>query len=149
MTRLADAHVVVTGGSLGIGLATAQACARRGARVSLIGRDAERLAEARRQLPEGTVTAAADVTDMAALEAAITQLVDARGPCDILVASAGRAEPGYFLDLDADVFARQVEVNYLGVVHAVRAVLPAMVARGRGHLVLVSSLAGLLGVLGY
>jgi 3-dehydrosphinganine reductase len=77
------------------------------------------------------------------------KLVDAQGPCDILIAAAGRAEPGYFLDFDADVFARQMELNYLGVVHAVRAVLPAMVARGHGHLVLLSSLAGLIGVFGY
>lgn len=149
MTRVAGAHVIVTGGSQGIGLATARACTQRGARVSIIGRDLEKLAQAERQLPGGTATVSADVTDTAALEAGIGELVDAQGPCDILVPAAGRAEPGYFLDLEADVFARQMELNYLGVLHAVRAVLPTMVERGRGHLVLLSSLSGLIGVFGY
>lgn len=149
MTRVAGAHVVITGGSQGIGLATAQACARRGARVSLIGRDPDRLVEAQRQLPAGTATVAADVTDRSALEAGIGELVAANGPCDILVAAAGRAEPGYFLDLEGDAFARQMQLNYLGVVHAVRAVLPSMAERRRGHLVVLSSLSGLLGVFGY
>lgn len=149
MTRVAGSHVIVTGGSQGIGLATAQACAQRGARVSVIGRDPERLAQAQRQLPRGTATASADVTDMAALEAGIGELFDAQGTCDILVAAAGRAEPGYFLDLATDVFARQMELNYLGALHAVRAVLPAMVDRGHGHVVLLSSLSGLIGVFGY
>lgn len=149
MTRIAGSHVVVTGGSQGIGLATAQACAQRGARVSLIARDPEGLAQAEQQLPGGCATASADVTDMAALEAGLGELVDAQGPCNILVAAAGRAEPGYFLDLEADVFARQMELNYFGVVNAVRAVLPAMVDRGHGHIVLLSSLSGLIGVFGY
>jgi 3-dehydrosphinganine reductase len=149
MTRLAGAHVVVTGGSQGIGLATARACAARGARVSIIGRDRTKLAEAAQQLPERTGTVSADVTDPVALEAGMGELVGARGPCDVLIAAAGRAEPGYFLDLEADAFARQMELNYLGVLHAVRAVLPAMVARRRGHLVLVSSMSGLIGVFGY
>lgn len=149
MTRIAGSHVVVTGGSQGIGLATARACQQRGARVSIIGRDPEKLARAVRQLPGATATVSADVTDAAALEAGVGELVDAQGPCDILVAAAGRAEPGYFLDLEADVFARQMELNYLGVLRAVRAVLPTMVDRGHGHLVLLSSLSGLMGVFGY
>lgn len=60
MTRVAGSHVVVTGGSQRIGLATAQACAQRGARVSIIGRDPEKLAQAERQPPEGTATASAE-----------------------------------------------------------------------------------------
>jgi len=149
MTRISGAHVVVTGGSQGIGLATAAACARRGARVSILARDPDRLAEAADVLPDGVATASADVTDAAALTVAIGDLAAIHGPCDILVASAGRAEPGYFLDLPPDVYARQMQVNYLGALHAVHAVLPAMVERGRGHLVLLSSVAGLIGVFGY
>jgi 3-dehydrosphinganine reductase len=149
MTRIAGAHVVVTGGSQGIGLATADACARRGARVSILARDPQRLAEARDRLSDGATTVSADVTDAAALTTAMDDLAAVHGPCDILVTSAGRAEPGYFLDLDVDTFRRQMEVNYLGALHAVRAVLPSMVDRGRGHLVLLSSVAGLVGVFGY
>lgn len=149
MTRIAGSHVIVTGGSQGIGHATALACMQRGARVSIIARDPKRLAQAALQLPAETATASADVMDSAALQAAIGELVRAQGPCDIMVAAAGRAEPGHFLDLDADVFARQMELNYLGVLNAVRSVLPAMVDRGHGHLVLLSSLSGLVGVFGY
>lgn len=149
MTRIAGAHVIVTGGSQGIGLATADACARRGARVSILARDPGRLAQARNALPDGAATASADVTDPTALNAAVDDLVAVHGPCDILVASAGRAEPGYFLNLGPEVFRRQMEVNYLGALHAVQAVLPSMLDRGRGHLVLLSSVAGLIGVFGY
>lgn len=149
MTRVAGSHVIITGGSQGIGYATARACWERGARVSIIGRDHVKLAQTKRQMPGVIGTASADVTDASALEAAIAELVDAQGPCDIVIAAAGRAEPGYFLNLDADVFARQMDLNYLGVLYAVRAVLPAMVERGHGHLALVSSLSGLIGVFGY
>ena len=148
MTRIAGSHVVVTGGSLGIGLATARACSERGARVSVIGRDHGRLAAAQRQLGEHARIAAADVTDPEALGAAIAGLVEVHGPCDVLVAAAGRAEPGYLLDLEADVFRRQMELNYFGTLHAVRAVLPRMLEQARGHVVLLSSVSGLLGVFG-
>lgn len=149
MTRIAGSHVVVTGGSLGIGLATAQACVERGARVSVIGRDRARLAAAQRQLGHDAAVAAADVTDPQALNAAFADVAELHGPCDVLVAAAGQAEPGYFLDLEPEVFRRQMELNYFGTLHAVRAVLPAMVERKRGHVVLLSSVSGLIGVFGY
>lgn len=149
MTRIADAHVVVTGGSLGIGLATAQACVRRGARVSIVSRDQDRLEAAQRTLRDDAAIASADVTDPDALDTAVAGLVDLHGPCDVLVAAAGMAEPGYFLELEPEVFRRQMELNYFGTLNAVRAVLPAMVERKRGHVVLLSSVSGLLGVFGY
>ena len=67
----------------------------------------------------------------------------------MLVACAGSAHPGYFEQLDDAVFREQMEVDYFGTLHAVRAVVPSMMTRGRGHLVLVSSTAGLIGVFGY
>lgn len=149
MTRIAGSHVVVTGGSSGIGLAAARACAEQGARVSIIGRDRDRLAASQRQLGQEVAVASADVTDPDALEAAFADLAEIQGPCDILVASAGQAQPGYFLEIEPEVFRRQMELNYFGVLHAVRAVLPTMVERARGHLVLVSSFSGLIGVFGY
>ncbi|CAN5545149.1 SDR family oxidoreductase [soil metagenome] len=149
MTRIAGSHVVVTGGSLGIGLAAAQACAERGARVSIIGRDRERLAAAQRQLGEEAAVASADVTDPEALDMAFADVAEIHGSCDILVAAAGQAEPGYSLDLGTDVFRRQMELNYFGTLHAVRAALPSMVEQARGHVVLLSSVSGLIGVFGY
>ncbi|HOT81168.1 MAG TPA: SDR family NAD(P)-dependent oxidoreductase, partial [Microthrixaceae bacterium] len=149
MTKLAGAHVIVTGGSEGIGLATAQLAARRGATVSLIARRPDVLAEAAASIGGPVGTAAADVTDAAALATAIDGLVAAQGPCDVLVCCAGYALPGYFDDLPVEEFDRHMQVNYLGAVHAVRAVLPSMRARRRGHVIVTSSTAGIIGVFGY
>jgi 3-dehydrosphinganine reductase len=155
MSRLDGAHVLVTGGSSGIGLETARGALRRGARVSLIARDAGRLASAEDELEtesgDATRVAAepADVTDPAALERALALLTAQFGPVDVAVANAGAAQPGHFETLPIEVFHAQMELNYFGALNTVRAVLPAMIERGRGHLVLVSSAAGLVGVYGY
>ncbi|MBK9179647.1 MAG: SDR family NAD(P)-dependent oxidoreductase [Acidimicrobiales bacterium] len=150
--RLAGAHAVVTGGSSGIGLATARALAGRGAAVSLVARDPGRLAAAARCAPGAGApfaTASADVADGVALAAAITALEATQGPTDILVASAGVTRPGHFAALPEAEFHRQMDVNYFGTLHAIRAVAPGMVRRGHGSIVCISSAAGLLGVFGY
>lgn len=144
MTRLAGAHVLVTGGSEGIGLETARLALARGARVSLVSRSVDKLTAAKAELGE-VATAAADVTDEAALHAAVRAL----GPCDVLVASAGGAVPARLLEADTADLRASLELNLLGALHAVRAVLPGMLAAGRGHVVLVSSAAALVGVYGY
>jgi len=143
------AHVVVTGGSQGIGLETARLLVGKGARVSIVARTEARLRAAAAELAGDTHYRAADVTDAAALDAAIAALVDARGPVDLLVTSAGVAHPGYFDALPDDVFRAQMDLIYFGTLHAVRSVLPAMLERGRGGLVGISSGAALVGVFGY
>jgi 3-dehydrosphinganine reductase len=149
VTELRGAHVVVTGGSEGIGLAVAHACSARGSRVSLVARRDEQLRGAAATIAGDVHVAPADVTDAGALAAALASCTERFGPCDVLVTSAGGAEPGYFTELDTATFRRQMEVNYFGTLHAVRTVVPTMVARGRGHLVLVSSDVGFMGVFGY
>jgi 3-dehydrosphinganine reductase len=154
MTTLDGAHVLVTGGSSGIGLATAHAVLERGARVSLIARGAERLAVAEDELeaagdPTRVAAEPADVTDPDQVERALALLTAQFGPVDVLVANAGSATPGHFEELPPDVFRAQMELNYFGVLHSVRAVVPPMIERRRGHLVLVSSGAGVVGVYGY
>jgi 3-dehydrosphinganine reductase len=148
MTRLGGAHVVITGGSSGIGLATARTVVARGARVSLLARDAARLSAAAASVA-AAATASVDVADAAALRAALDDVVAQAGPCDVLVTAAGSAHPGYFDQLDDEVFRQQMEVDYFGTLHAVRAVVPSMIERGHGHVVTISSTAGLIGVFGY
>ncbi len=159
MTSIEGSHAIVTGGSSGIGLATARLLVARGARVSLVARDRARLAAAEREVageaPRGSSpavrvsSASADVRDAGALHEAVARLAETLGPCDVLVAAAGTAHPGYFERLDDAVFRDQMEVDYFGTLHAVRSVVGSMTERGRGHLVLVSSTAALIGVFGY
>jgi 3-dehydrosphinganine reductase len=148
MTKLVDAHVVVTGGSSGIGLELARQAVKRGARVSLVARDQARL-EAAAASVGAVARASADVARPEVLRAALDAVVARGGPCDVLVTAAGSAHPGYVEQLDDAVFREQMEVDYFGTLHAVRAVVPSMIERGRGHVVVVSSTAGLIGVFGY
>ncbi|MDH6213396.1 SDR family oxidoreductase [Streptomyces pseudovenezuelae] len=149
MSRTRDlGHVIVTGGSSGIGLATARSLAERGAKVSLIARGRERLEAAAKELSAAARTA--DVADRTAVTRAVAELEEEQGePCDILISSAGLARPGRFLELPDDVFRQMIDVDYFGTLHALRAVVPGMVERGRGSVVAVSSAAGLLGIYGY
>ena len=155
MTHLAGAHVLITGGSKGIGFATARRALDRGARVSLVARDAEQLATAEDELEAAigdatrVAAASADVTDPDAFEEALGLLNAQFGPVDVLVTNAGGARPGHFEELPSSVFTEQMSLNYFGTLIPIRSVVPSMIERHSGHLVLVSSAAGIVGVYGY
>ena len=149
---LQGAHVLVTGGSSGIGLETARLAVGRGARVSLIARRADVLDDAAGQLRAAggqVAVAAADVADVGQVGVAVSTLTGALGAVDVVICSAGQARPGYFEQLDPDLFRQMMDVNYFGTVNVVRAVVPAMIERRSGSVVGVSSAAGLVGVFGY
>ncbi len=157
MTAFDRRLVVVTGGSMGIGLATAERVAALGADVVLLARRAEPLAaaaervSARRRLPEQRVLwRALDVGDRARVDAVLGGVMDELGPPDVLVNCAGRARPAYFETITAAQLDETLRVNFLGCWHTVQAVLPRMRARGRGgYVVNTASLAGVIGIVGY
>ena len=149
-----DKHVLITGGSSGIGLALARRLAGRGARLSLVARDEAKLSAARQAVTAGAPgavvsVASADVSREADLLAAVLALEKANGPVDILVTSAGVARPGYFEEVPVADFERSMAVNYFGTLYALKAVVPGMKSRGSGSVVLISSGAGLVGLFGY
>lgn len=116
---MGSAHVIVTGGSSGIGLATARLLVGRGAKLSLIARGRERLEAAAKEL--SAAARVADVSDRAGLTRAIAELEKEQGqPCDILITSAGLARPGHFLELSDEVFREMIEVDYFGTLYALR-----------------------------
>uniref|UniRef100_L7M6G6 3-dehydrosphinganine reductase n=1 Tax=Rhipicephalus pulchellus TaxID=72859 RepID=L7M6G6_RHIPC len=153
-------HFVITGGSSGIGRALARAAVRRGANVTLIARNLDRLEEAKIELleeassPEQAVhTLSADLTSgdtgEAVLARGLEEAEQVCGPVDYLVNCAGSAISLRFDETPLVEFRRMMEVNYLSAVHATMAVLPGMKQRGSGSITFVSSIAGLMGLYGY
>jgi len=138
-----SSHALVTGGGRGIGRAIASTLSQAGATVTVLGRNRATLDDA---VAAGCAhyAAVADVADQAAVNAAVAEAA-ARQPIDILIANAGVAESAPFGKSDAALFARMIDVNLMGVVYAVQAVLPAMKARRHGRIVAIASTAGLKG----
>jgi len=142
-------HVVVTGASTGIGRATAAKIVGLGAKVTLIARRAGLLEEAARALGEAAAWIAADVGDQGQLVAALDAAVARHGPIDGLFLNAA-AEGIYALtpDYTDEAFAEVMRVNVHSPFWAVRHVLPAMTARGRGAILITGSLGGETGMVG-
>lgn len=144
-------HVIITGGSSGIGLAVAQLAVTEGHKVSIIARNPDRLEVALMSLQNGARTQAvcADVKDAIAIDNAIRTCTEKFGHCDVLVTSAGVVEPALFNELTEAQFNEQFETNFLGTVNAVRAIYPLMKSRGHGNIMMIASGAALIGIPGY
>jgi 3-dehydrosphinganine reductase len=149
-------HVMVVGGSSGIGLATAEAFSLRGADVTIVARSRDRLEAAceavklRRADPSQRVRwVSADVsTPDGAAAAAVKASEAGTYPIDVLVSCAGVIIPGYFESMPIESFEECMD-SWRACVHGARAVAPAMIERGRGHIVNISSVAGFMGIFGY
>jgi 3-dehydrosphinganine reductase len=148
-------HVVVTGGSSGIGLEVAKIYAAKGVSVSIVARNSERLQSACERIESAATaganvfSAAADVADPAALSAAIAACEAVQGPCDTLVVSAGIVDPAWFYEQSGEAFRAMWETNFHGAVNAVRAVYQGMRKRREGSIMIVSSAAALIGIPAY
>ena len=130
---------LVTGGARGIGLATAQLLARRGASVVVVDLDEDAAREAASQIGERALGIAADVTDRAAMQRAVATAVERFGGLDVVMANAGLASRAATLRaMSPETFDRVFDVNTHGVVETVHAALPEIVRR-RGHVVVVAS----------
>ena len=136
--------VWIVGASTGIGRATASALHRAGARVTVSARKAEALAAFVAQHP-GSQALALDATDPAAVTLAANNLL-AQGPLDCVVYCAGHYQAMRAEAIDVADVQRHLAVNYLGAVYLLDAVLPSLLARGRGHISLVGSVAGYRGL---
>ncbi|MGG7519390.1 SDR family oxidoreductase [Allorhizobium undicola] len=143
-------HVIITGGSSGIGLALARLYALQGAAVSLIGRSPQRLAEAALLLGADSRHGCygADVADFDALGEALKAAQERFGPCDLLVTSAGVVHPAPLERQDTAMLRRQVETNLLGTIYAAKLLWPSMKEHG-GQMVFISSGAAHIGLHGY
>lgn len=151
MTPFRDRVAIVTGGGLGIGFGTASVLAERGAAVVIaeINREAGQRAE--QALTERGLTARfiqTDVTDPASVDSLVTSTAAQFGRIDVLVNNAGYGLFGAVEELSEAEGRKVMETNFFGLLNLTRAVLPHMRARRSGHIINISSVAGLMGIPG-
>ena len=142
---------VITGASSGIGRSLAKILGRSGCRVGLIARRRTALEDVADEIREAGGVAAlavADVTDREELRQAVADLAEALGPVDLMVANAGVGVSTTLEPVNIDVVEEMIRVNVLGVIYAIDAVLPSMLARRTGRIAAISSLAGYLAMPG-
>jgi short-subunit dehydrogenase len=140
-TRIQGANIVITGASTGIGRATALVLAQKGAHVTAAARDEARLRELAAE-QSGITPVRADVTndqDRAAL-------IAAAGDVDVLINNAGLGYHGLVETMPPEKVRELIELNVLALIDLTQRVLPGMIARKRGHIVNVGSIAGYVGV---
>lgn len=153
MTQLQSGQVaVVTGAASGIGLALAEAFARRGLRVALADADEHALGAGAARLQDSGATVlaqATDVADLAAMQALRDTALAAFGQVDVVCNNAG-VHNGLapFWERDLAQWRRLIDVNYWGLVHGMRVFLPLLLRQGHGHVLVTASMAGLTAVPG-
>ncbi|GAA4683434.1 3-oxoacyl-ACP reductase FabG [Frondihabitans cladoniiphilus] len=129
--------VLVTGGNRGIGFAIAERFVAEGHRVAVTARSGEG--------PEGTLTVTADVTDWASVDAAFTEVEQALGPIEVVVANAGITKDMLLMRMSDDDFTSVVDTNLGGAFRVVKRASKGMLKARFGRIVLISSVVGLYG----
>jgi 3-oxoacyl-[acyl-carrier protein] reductase len=145
MESLKGKKALITGGGKGIGRALAVALAQEGVDIALMGRSAGSLESVAKELSGMGVKVAyatADVSDMNAVNTAVTHLTKELGEIDILINNAGIAAFGGFLELEPAQWEQIIQVNLMGVYYVTRAILPGMIERKTGDIINISSTAG-------
>lgn len=148
--------VLVTGGSSGLGLELARQLSQEGAHVWLAARRKELLESALETVTAAKISAeqrfgmsSVDVSDAEQAKSVVQQVTQAIGLPDLVINSAGVAQPGYVQDLDLDLFHWMMNVNFFGTVNVDKAVIPGMIQRGSGHMVNICSAVEFLAAFGY
>ncbi|EYD76002.1 Ribitol 2-dehydrogenase [Rubellimicrobium mesophilum DSM 19309] len=147
MARELDGKVVaITGAASGIGLACARRCLRAGARVVLIDRDEERLRGLCAEEGPEAMPLVVDLADPASVAGMVPGILAVAGGLDVFHANAGSYVGGDLVEGDPDAFDRMLALNVNAVVRTVRLVLPHMIGRGTGDVIVTSSVAGVVPV---
>jgi NAD(P)-dependent dehydrogenase (short-subunit alcohol dehydrogenase family) len=136
---------IVTGASSGIGRRTAELLAARGARVAILARSVEKLEAIAAHHEDRMLAIEADVSDEAAVERAFAAAEARFGAVDVVVNNAGTIDPAPLVDTSAERWDRMFAVNVRGVYLMCRRALPSMLQRGRGAIVNVASISGVVG----
>lgn len=144
MNSIKDKVIMITGASSGIGEACARQLASRGARLILAARRADRLASLAAELGNDVMWAAADVTRLDDLEALASAGRERFGRIDVLVNNAGIMPVSMLAQGQVDDWSRMIDVNIKGVLHGIHSVLGGTLAQGSGHVINISSVAGLV-----
>lgn len=145
--KLTGKTALITGGSSGIGLATAKLFAAEGARVAITGRDREKLDKAAAEIGDGTLALVAEATDRAALGRAVEEIAGEFGGLDIVFANAGIGGTTPIAENSAERFEQIIATNLNGVFFTVQAALPHL--REGGSVILNGSVHAVLGSPGY
>ncbi len=140
--KLAGKVALVTGASSGIGRAAALALAEEGVKLALVGRSAERLKAVAGKTGGDVLVLPADLTEPGTVKSVVDATIQRFGRIDILLPNAGLYIPGDVAEGDPDAWDELIAINVNSVFRLARAVLPGMIARGGGQIVVTSSVAG-------
>lgn len=151
MQSLQGKKALITGGSRGIGRATAIALAKEGVQLGLIARSEKSFVAIRKELTEldaTFITAVADVSQEEEVQQAVKGIENELGQLDILINNAGVGTHGTFQEIPTAEWKRVLDTNVMGIVHVTKAVLPGMIEKNRGDIINISSMSGLKGTKG-
>jgi 3-dehydrosphinganine reductase len=150
---------LITGGSSGIGLALAKELALEGTNLCILARDKVKLKKAKQEILSGLTgeqqknqivdILSSEITDYESLKQTLDDWMNKVDVPDLVINSAGVTYPGYFQEIDIDIFHWLMDINYYGTLHVLKCIIPKMIQQKSGTVVNISSQAGFAGVFGY